>query len=49
MENKGYGEIVGNANAPYINSLIVKYGLATSYKAVAHPSQPNYVVSGRDL
>ena len=43
MENKGYGEIVGNADAPYINSLIDKYGLATNYKAVAHPSQPNYV------
>jgi acid phosphatase len=43
MENKNYGEIVGNADAPYINSLIAKYGLATNYKAVAHPSEPNYV------
>jgi len=43
MENKGYGEIIGNTNAPYINSLIAKYGLAANYKAVAHPSQPNYV------
>lgn len=43
MENKEYGDIVGNANAPYINSLIAQYGLATNYTAVAHPSEPNYL------
>ncbi len=43
MENKNYSEIVGNAKAPYINSLIAKYGLATKYDAVAHPSEPNYL------
>jgi acid phosphatase len=43
MENKEYGSIVGNANAPYINSLIRHYGLATSYTAVTHPSLPNYL------
>jgi acid phosphatase len=42
MENREYGSIVGSANAPYINSLIARYGLATNYRAVAHPSQPNY-------
>jgi hypothetical protein len=43
MENEEATGIVGNANAPYINSLIARYGLATSYTAVAHPSEPNYV------
>ena len=43
MENKGYEEIVGNSTAPYINSLIADYGLATNYTGVAHPSQPNYL------
>ncbi len=43
MENKGYEDIVGNSNAPYVNSLIADYGLATNYDGVAHPSQPNYL------
>jgi hypothetical protein len=43
MENKGYTNIVGNSNAPYINSLIADYGLATNYSGVAHPSEPNYL------
>ena len=43
MENKGYDEIVGNSTAPYINSLIASYGLATNYNGVAHPSEPNYL------
>jgi hypothetical protein len=43
MENHEYGSIVGNAKAPYINALIRRYGLATNYTAVAHPSLPNYL------
>ena len=43
MENKGYDNIVGNTHAPYINSLIADYGLATHYSGVAHPSEPNYL------
>src|SRR5579883_757533 len=43
MENHGYDEIIGNANAPHINALASKYGLATNYYAVTHPSEPNYV------
>jgi len=43
MENREYGTIVGNPDAPYINGLIARYGLATNYRAVAHPSQPNYI------
>ena len=43
MENREYGTIVGDPSAPYINGLIARYGLATNYRAVAHPSQPNYI------
>lgn len=42
-ENKSAASIVGNNQAPYINSLIDKYGLATNYSAVTHPSLPNYL------
>jgi len=38
MENHEYGSIVGSTHAPYINSLIRRYGLATNDHAVAHPS-----------
>lgn len=44
MENHDYAEIVGSPNAPYINSLIAQYGLATSYAdSGTHPSLPNYL------
>ena len=43
MENKEYGSIVGSSNAPYLNGLIAKGALATNYRAVAHPSEPNYL------
>jgi hypothetical protein len=42
MENHAIGEIIGNASAPYINSLASRYGLATNYTAIRHPSEPNY-------
>ena len=43
MENSSYTDIVGNSNAPYLNSLIANYGLATNYRGVARPSEPNYL------
>ena len=48
LENKAYDRIVGGADAPFMNGLIARYGLADAYQAVAHPSQPNYLalVSG---
>lgn len=48
MENHSYGEIIGNPQAPFINSLVGSGGLANNYFAVAHPSLPNYLalVSG---
>ncbi len=43
MENKDYTNIIGNAQAPYMNNLVAQFGLAANYTAVAHPSEPNYL------
>jgi phosphatidylinositol-3-phosphatase len=43
MENAEYGEVIGSGEAPYVNSLARRYGLATRSYAVAHPSLPNYL------
>ena len=43
MENHGYDEIIGSAQAPYINQLAARYGVAANYVSVAHPSLPNYL------
>lgn len=42
-ENKAYSVITGNPDAPYINQLAAQGGLLTDYRAVAHPSLPNYL------
>lgn len=42
-ENKTYGSIIGNRQAPYINQLANRYALATNYSAITHPSFPNYL------
>jgi phosphatidylinositol-3-phosphatase len=51
MENHAYGQIAGNPQAPYINSLMSKDNLATNYFAIAHPSSTNYleVVGGSNF
>ncbi len=44
LENHDYNEVVGSSNAPYVNSLIAQYGLATNYMdSGSHPSLPNYL------
>jgi hypothetical protein len=43
LENKAYGRIIGSSAAPYLNGLADRYGLATAWFAVAHPSEPNYL------
>ncbi|HEX6797133.1 MAG TPA: alkaline phosphatase family protein [Ktedonobacterales bacterium] len=45
MENTSYSSLIGNPNAPWINSAAQTYGLATSYFGVTHPSQPNYIAA----
>jgi hypothetical protein len=51
MENKGYSDIVGSPNAPYLNGLIRDYGFASNYYALTHPSDPNYypIIGGSDF
>ena len=43
MENHGYGQIIGNPNAPFINTYAHSANLATAYFAIAHPSLTNYL------
>ena len=42
-ENKSFSQIVGSADAPYINGLIKRSALATNYFGLFHPSLPNYI------
>lgn len=51
MENHSYGEVLGNAYAPFINQYATTANLATNYFAVGHPSLPNYleVVGGSNF
>jgi phospholipase C len=50
-ENRSFGQIIGNPDAPTFNQLATKYSLATSYFGTSHPSEPNYVamVGGSDF
>jgi phosphatidylinositol-3-phosphatase len=51
MENHGYGEIMHNGNAAFINQYAKTANLANNYFAVAHPSLTNYleVVGGSNF
>jgi phosphatidylinositol-3-phosphatase len=42
-ENHSYDQIIGDPNAPYINSLAKRGILFTNSHGIAHPSQPNYL------
>ena len=43
MENKGYGDVIGNADSPYITALGKACGVASRFFAETHPSAPNYI------
>jgi phospholipase C len=45
MENKAYGDVIGSPAAPYENALAARCGLATRYRALTHPSLPNYIAA----
>ena len=45
MENKPYGSVIGSSLAPYENALAKACGLATNYRAITHPSLPNYLAA----
>ncbi|MDX6211117.1 MAG: phosphatidylinositol-3-phosphatase [Frankiales bacterium] len=48
LENRSYDTVIGGpgswarGQAPYLNRLAARCGLATNYHNVSHPSQPNY-------
>jgi hypothetical protein len=42
MENKEYGDVIGQSSAPYANSLASRYALLTHSYGITHPSLPNY-------
>jgi hypothetical protein len=56
MENQNFDQVIGHndasgkADTPYITSIALRYGLATFYFGVTHPSLPNYLafVGGYD-
>lgn len=41
LENHSYADIAGHS--PYLNALARRCGLSADYRAVAHPSLPNYL------
>jgi hypothetical protein len=43
LENRSYEQVIGSPSAPYLNALARRYGLATRYYAITHPSLPNYI------
>jgi len=42
-ENHGFNELIGSANAPYMNELAQQGALFTQSHGISHPSQPNYL------
>jgi hypothetical protein len=51
MENHGFGQIMKNRNAPFINQYAANVNLATNFFAIGHPSLTNYleVVGGSNF
>ena len=45
LENHSKSSVLGDQNAPYINSLAGSYAVAENYYGVTHPSEPNYVAA----
>ena len=43
MENHSAAQVIGSAEAPFVNEFAARYGLAANYAAVSHPSLPNYL------
>ncbi len=42
-ENNSTQQVIGNTQMPYLNSLADRYGLATDWNGLSHPSLPNYL------
>jgi acid phosphatase len=43
LENRGYQQIIGNSDAPFLNQLANQGALFTRSYAITHPSEPNYL------
>ncbi len=43
LENREFGQVIGNKQAPYVNGLARRGALALRYFAISHPSLPNYL------
>lgn len=43
LENREFGEVIGAADAPFLNRAAERGALATRYFATTHPSLPNYL------
>jgi hypothetical protein len=43
LENRSATQVIGNSQAPFLNSVVQQDLLLTNSFAVAHPSQPNYL------
>jgi hypothetical protein len=43
LENREYPAVIGSPRGRYLTTLARRYGLATRYYALAHPSLPNYL------
>ena len=42
-ENHSFAQVIGNSGAPYMNFLAGNGATFTSFYAITHPSQPNYI------
>ena len=45
LENHSQSSVIGDPNAPYLNTLADHYATATNYYGVTHPSMPNYIAA----
>ena len=45
FENKSYSDVIGSADASYLNQLARSCAVATNYHGVTHPSLPNYLAA----
>ncbi|HET8602859.1 MAG TPA: alkaline phosphatase family protein [Marmoricola sp.] len=45
MENHSFHQVIGAPNAPFENGLAHACGLATHYRAITHPTLPNYLAA----
>jgi hypothetical protein len=43
IENKEFGDVIGNPRMPNFNRWASEYALLTQYYAITHPSLPNYL------